>query len=635
MSRNLGRNTSWPWIDLPLRYLAVFAAFFGYVLLRIDPNLIYHMYVIRAFRSPWAKVDPAMVDHVFGTVPLSMCNESVGGFMSRPGGPVALAAAWVSEYFFISWFGALAITVAAMLVCLMTGELLAALGRRRHNPLVFVPAVLLLVIANQYINPLPMAFGVLVAMAGAVVCLRAPGRSAAASLATFAAVSLAVYYLAGKAYLLTALTVGVYELLKGGRRAVGVVYVLLGVCVPALGAHLTPVALSPSWVGRWLPFIAAENGRLIITLPTGQLTTAPVALVFASLCLGAVLLGVLRAGRPAGPRRIVSLLLTALVVAGGAALVTTLHDPVQHASARLCYLCECRRWDDALREAREFPGHWYSAPLRHDVLRALYHTGQLGEALFSYPQDMEGIALKVQRDERLDCGKLAWSYLELGRVNEAEFIAQNSFETFDDRPAMLKLLAIANVVKGHSEGAKMFLRDLRKYRRYRKEADDMLARLEDDPRLQSDPLIGRIRSVVYDSSATRNHGHIDDRWNDLLRQNPKNHMAFEYLMTYWLLSRQVPDLIGQLSRLDDFGYKAIPYHWQEAILLYESLEQKKVNLGRRSISPIAVARFREFAREWGEARTSADPEAAMVRLTARFGDTYFYYFFFGPGRGEP
>ena len=630
---NSNSRPSFPrsWIDLPLRYVLILGALFACMMYWIDTALMYHLYVIRAFRSPWATLDAGMLDHVFSTVPLSMREEPLAAWFVRPGGPIGLAAAWISEYFFIGWVGAVAVTVATALVCLAMGELLAAVGRRRNHPLVFVPVVLVLAMAAQYVNPLPMALAVLVALAAAAAYLRLAGRSALVSAVAFLALSLVVFYLAGKAYLVLALVAAAWELNRAGRRVIALLWFLAGVLVPAAGAHLWPEAAHPSWVGRWLPFLAAENGRLTFTLPMGQWTTVPMAIGFVATGLAAVALTSLRRAERLRPLASVVLV---LLLAVGAFLAWRLHNPVQPAAARMSLLAESGQWDRLLDEARAFPEPWYAAPLRHEVLRALYHTGRLGDDLFLYPQDMEGLAFKMQRDARKDCAAMAWSYLELGRLNEAEFLAQNSIETYDDRPGVLKLLAVVNVAKGHGEGAKIFLRRLRRYRAYRDEADAMLAALDKDPLLTADPYVTHLRSVAFPSDAVKAHSRIGDRWEDLVLANPRNRMAVEYLFTWWLLSRQVPEIVNHLSYLDVIDRPMLPRRWQEAILLYHAIEKRPVALGRWGIGPEVVACYTDFLQQWEAARRAADPEAAMAGLTDRFGHTYFYYYFFGPGAGE-
>ncbi len=55
----------------------------------------------------------------------------------------------------------------------------------------------------------------------------------------------------------------------------------------------------------------------------------------------------------------------------------------------------------------------------------------------------------------------------------------------------------------------------------------------------------------------------------LVSQRPgENRMAFEYLTAWYLLKGQLPKVVQQIERLDEFGYAEIPPLWQEAILIY-------------------------------------------------------------------
>jgi hypothetical protein len=113
----------------------------------------------------------------------------------------------------------------------------------------------------------------------------------------------------------------------------------------------------------------------------------------------------------------------------------------------------------------------------------------------------------------------------------------------------------------------------------------------------------------------------------LLEHNGRNKMAFEYLMADHLLNRRLEMFIGQLHRLDDFGYPDIPRHYEEAILIYTMLTKKTVDLGNRKIKPETIRRSRDFYRICAIYKNNT--QAAVKELEKMgFSDTYFYYYSF-------
>ena len=103
-------------------------------------------------------------------------------------------------------------------------------------------------------------------------------------------------------------------------------------------------------------------------------------------------------------------------------------------------------------------------------------------------------------------------------------------------------------------------------------------------------------------------------------------IAFEHLMALNLLTGQLDKIVAMIGQLDNFGYDEIPRHYEEAILIYQSLARTKVNPGNLRISSRTMERSKNFERAYANLRN--DGEQAAINLAAEFGDTYFYYFAF-------
>jgi hypothetical protein len=95
-------------------------------------------------------------------------------------------------------------------------------------------------------------------------------------------------------------------------------------------------------------------------------------------------------------------------------------------------------------------------------------------------------------------------------------------------------------------------------------------------------------------------------------------MAFEYMLTYYLLTRDLGNFLRQLPRTDGFPGMKLPPLWQEALLTALYKANKQVEDPR--ITPEVRNRFQEFmniARKNGTDQTRA-----------QYGNTYFFYYFF-------
>lgn len=112
----------------------------------------------------------------------------------------------------------------------------------------------------------------------------------------------------------------------------------------------------------------------------------------------------------------------------------------------------------------------------------------------------------------------------------------------------------------------------------------------------------------------------------LLEENSKNKMAFEYLMAWYMLTRQLDKFVRNIRRLDDFDYPDIPRHYEEAVLLYTFAKKKQVDLNGRRIRLDSRRRFARFNHILSLHGSNA--QAAFDSL-ADYWDSYFFYYLYG------
>ncbi len=363
-----------------------------------------------------------------------------------------------------------------------------------------------------------------------------------------------------------------------------------------------------------------------------------------------------------------------LVLVAAALAVLLSFDSSNRTLLRITGFAGQEMWPQVLQEAGRLRRDRHTPASMHAVTRALYETGELPYEMFSYPQHRVGFMLSwgriskrvdrnIKRVVPLDIETVEiiespsmlpfdWrpSYffqlgdlsLELGMVNQAEHEARNALAIFGHHPLILKRLALINIVKGQTEAARVFLRALSGYMYYGDWAKDALRRLQADPLWSTDPQIRHIRSVmpVRESIATIQQPgfllrSLQDEFDELLHSNRHNRMAFEYEMAFHLLNWRLDKLVEELERLDGFDYPDIPRHYQEAILIYESISGQKVALHGRQISPQTRQAYREFCQTLAPFFDVADRRGAWEALAQQFGDTYFFYYFFGASGVTP
>lgn len=604
----------------PFRTAIFFTALFLYVHLRINPALIYysHGQLLRvpSFFRGW---------------------EFLKQFLDSPGGPVRYLCALLSQLYYYRWAGTLVITGLAWLAYLAVGPFTAALSGRRIRILQFAPAAALLLAYNRYIHCLQSSLEILLALFFFWLYIRTRPKSAAAQAMVFVVLSVLVYYAGGSAYLLFALLCGFLEL-RARQFASGLWSLAAAGWLPyVLGRYLLDTGLVHPYLGSWLDLAdtdlrtvhVALGSYLLVAAAAAVMSFWPRSLTAAAdknkKCSGATT-------RLSPLRRVVlkyqtskvkpalqGVLLPILAVA----VISFSLDENQQTWRRILYYSTHGMWQQALEEARRLPPEKYNLIICHKIDRALYHSGRMGGEMFRYPQSAAGLLAggKLESSSALgDC------LLELGLVNHAEHASYEELEVFGPHPFTLRRLALTNMAKGQLYAARTFLNLLSRCLVYGRWARDCLRQLDVDPALAGNQQIQHIRAVMVRDEPTTPDSLAGELLSRLLQNNPHNRMAFEYLMAWYLLTKQLEKFVAELGRLDDFNYPAIPRHYEEAVLLYGQLTKKDLKLGKRRIGPETVAKYHDFMYRSQPYRY--DRQAAQKMLAGDFGNTYYYYYAF-------
>ncbi len=352
------------------------------------------------------------------------------------------------------------------------------------------------------------------------------------------------------------------------------------------------------------------------------------ALVFVLLCSAG---GIRGTGLPGWARRLRPRLLQSLparricgglVILAGIAAIGVTYDQQRKTLAQIDYYSDQGQYDRLLSVARRAKKLDSAARIR--VHWALYHTGRLSQDLFSFPNPPALEPLPGLRGGMASCRPQSRTFFEMGLVNEAEHLAHEALEWEGDRPDLLQLLAQVNVLMDRPKAAAVFLHQLGQMPFQRRSSRAALRNLKADPQLTSNPRLAEVLSRMMKSDVPHDGAAFASLAESLLDANPRNRMAFEYLMTYYLLTLDLKSLVARLGQLDTFGYVGIPRHYEEALLLYQRLNGMPPQLENRRIRPETLQRFKQFS-EAMDQRLYNSPQGRKI-LERNFGDTFWYYF---------
>lgn len=589
--------------------LVFFLVFFLYVWLRLEPVLEYYSEGVMFYLS----------------------SSFLHRFLDYPGGLAEYGAAYLAQLNYFSWLGALVFTVLGVLLFLTTGWLCRlAVGRA---PLFVSLASSLVILAwrGQYEgHALAASLTLLLALGAALACYPVSRHPVWLRWPVGWAMGAALFYVAGLwPFLLFLFLVGWFEAIHSRKWLKVVAVGISGILIPVGWHVLQPLEQSPNpWgTGRVLYFALI----LFLLLPVALLVLAWFRQPLAPTNIPAVRpikpTGAKKRSLPAGgwkpvwgsPAFAIGSLLAGWVV------VLCLFNGTQKKLAQIEYYAAFKQDEQLLAVAAQLKTIPPEVETR--VRLALYHTGRLTEDLFAYADSG-----KVMLLPGLACGMDAAraeieTLLELGQVSEAERMAQEALEYDGDRPDLLRVLALINILKDRPEAAAIFLNALRQVPFQRTWATACLTELQRNPRLTGHPELDLVRSRMPTTDFP--HGSMMAAAETMLRQllasNPQNQMAFEYLMAQYLLTGDLKKLAGQVGRLDNFAYATIPRRIEEALLLGQKLEGLQIELHRLKIQPDIVQRFQSFCDALGE--TPGQAPAHLSSLAPDFGDTFWFFYY--------
>ncbi|MHC4738299.1 MAG: DUF6057 family protein [Planctomycetota bacterium] len=620
----------------PARSLLFFIFFYLYLWLGVDLHLIYHGGGVLTNFPPFYK------DWAF-----------FREFVTYPGGLVEYASAFLSQFLYYSWAGAIVITLQAWMIFICTGCFFKAINARRLCWLRFVPPLLLLITYSQY----TYYFLTTMALSAALFCvclyLRTPSKNKSFLIVIFLILSVILYTIAGGAYLLFATLCVTYELILRRQQNLGLLYLLSTVVIPyVLGVLLFGVSIINAF-GNLLPLswkvLSYKSPEEIIVVVCILYLLVP--LVTVGLGFWWIFAGshsapleqvgksettpvLTKSGKKGGKKHgagifswyrnspILRWTVESMVLFAIAGSVFFWHNNERRTSFAVDYYACKRMWPEVIDSARRYSNSYF---IVHSVNRALYHTDRLNYDMLVYPQHPGTLFLPIKEHASVSWKRFD-TYIDLGLINKAEHDLMESLEKFGERPTILKRLALINMVKGNFNIARTYLGVLGKTLFETHWANNYLDKLEEDPDLSTDTRIQHLRSLM--PKQNYHFALLDDEQMllDLLTSNRQNRMAFEYLMARYLLSGELEKFAKNLKRLDDFSYFRSPLLYEEAIL-YLLSNNIPVDLHGRQISIDARQRLTDFLDIYN--RNGRNKQEALNELRKNYGDSYLFYSLYG------
>lgn len=268
-----------------------------------------------------------------------------------------------------------------------------------------------------------------------------------------------------------------------------------------------------------------------------------------------------------------------------------------------------------------------SGPLTVSTLNlALAKEELMPDLLFSYFQNgIEGLFPSYSK-EFITSVMTGEIYYHLGLINAAERYAFEAMEAVPDYQKSVRCirrLAETSLINGQYAVAAKYLTILQNTFFYRRWATETLTVLGNEERINADPEWGKLRAYRPQEDYLFSEQEKDMMMGLLFEHNPQNKMAYEYLLAYTLLTKDLERFylyyrMGEQNML----YRVIPRSYQEALAYIISLSNQPMGY-ERLISNMVQQRLNNYRQLY----TSMPQPESLLRK--EYADTYWYYLHFG------
>lgn len=232
------------------------------------------------------------------------------------------------------------------------------------------------------------------------------------------------------------------------------------------------------------------------------------------------------------------------------------------------FLVRTEQWDKIIEKAEKKPA---TTPLGVSCVNlALSQKGMLADRLFEFYQNGgEGLFPTFTRD-MISPVSTAEIFFRLGMVNDAErymFEAQEAIPNYRKSARLTRRIIECDIINGNYKVAAKLLRRLQKTLFYSNWANQTMALLGNEKAINRHPIYGKQRKYREKKQDFLFSDREMDQMLGLLFLNDNhNKMAYEYLMCYELLQRDMEKFMQYYPLGRFVGYDHIPRTFQEILI---------------------------------------------------------------------
>jgi hypothetical protein len=535
-------------------------------------------------------------------------------FFLKPGGLLDLSGKFLTQFYIIKFAGSLilaaVLTLPAIILFYISKQLLT--GSALSNLLLLIPSCILMLMQTHYYHLLMYDIGFLLVLVYFLISILQKKKSwRYITLAFFPL----FYYIDGSYALIF---IGIYIIycllyIKGPAKYYYPLFLLAVAGISGILFNSIFLLQSVKQLFLYpLPFINDEMHQRLFYILAGFMILYP------ALCKIAGSVNLKRLNK-----RFITIIPGAIVLCLTIVLLKTGYNSQTARVINLESLVFEGKWNDAIQYHEKHPSENMIGQYFYNI--ALSESGQLCDRLFHGKQDFgTGSLFLPWSSEHINWG--AYSFYSIGLINEAQRWAYEEMVVYGPRPQNMKLLVKSSLINGKYVLAEKYtgiLRNTLFYNSWAKEYEKMIG---DTSAIRSHGDLGKKSNLIPQSDFFVFLDSPEQNLPVLVDETPPNMEAFEYLMSWLLLSKEVEILVNNIRLMKKIGYTRIPEHIEEAIMIYYNSQGTFPDLGGLSISNGTVLRFEQYFGAYMKARQN--PGTMKEKMQKQFGNTFWYYFHF-------
>ncbi len=535
-------------------------------------------------------------------------------FFVRPGGLLDLSGKFLTQFYYNRLAGSLILSLTLTL----PGIILLNVNRRfKLNPvsavpLMIIPSCLLLLMQTHYYHMMMYNMGFLLILFYFLLFVLSKKRVMRIVLTILFPL---FFYFAGAYALIFALLFLTYSFLylKGSDKYYLPIIILLEVIGSALLFKqilllqgYKQLALFP------LPFINDQTHKVLFRILTAFIILYP------AMCMPAVRI-------KSSVQSLVAVRQISVVIVPFITLIMLITG-YNSQNARVINLEKLvfnEKWEEAAEYQEKHPAENRIGQYFYNI--ALSETDQLCDRLFYGPQDFGTGSLMLEwSSEHLNWGSFA--FYTTGLINEAQRWAYEEMVVYGRRPQNMKMLIKTSLLTGNYRLAEKYSEILNNTLFYKTWSERYEMMTVDTSLIRSDTELGGRIKLLPGSDFFIHLESPEQNLPLLVDENPQNRKAFEYMMSWLLLGKEVEILVNNIRLMKKMCYTTIPRHIEEAIMIYYNSQHKFPDMGGLTISKETRMRFDQYFSAYVTARQN--PATLKETMQEQFSNTFWYYFHF-------